>query len=172
MVSLNEQERVSSRPPQRTHLFSYQRGEQKRKRKRKKKTPQLTPKQQVVEITPIGIRTLGWRFYIIWTVFNFSFVPVVYLFFPETAGRTLEDIDEYFRTHASGKDILVYKDKEGTQSTRPLRYIEKEDGQVRRRSSVNPRAAAMAEQDAEKGVGLPSHSSEERIEVRDGKDAK
>lgn len=66
----------------------------------------------------------------------------------------------------------MYKDKEGTQSTRPLRYIEKEDGQVRRRSSVNPRAAAMAEQDAEKGVGLPSHSSEERIEVRDGKDAK
>ncbi|EME89736.1 uncharacterized protein MYCFIDRAFT_71755 [Pseudocercospora fijiensis CIRAD86] len=53
----------------------------------------------VVEITPIGIDTLGWKFYIIWTVLNFSFVPIVYLFFPETAGRTLEDIDEYFRTH-------------------------------------------------------------------------
>lgn len=172
MVSLNEQEGSTIRPPEKKKQICSHIREAKRREKEKEKTPQLTPKQQVVEITPIGIRTLGWRFYIIWTVFNFSFVPVVYLFFPETAGRTLEDIDEYFRTHASGKDILVYKDKEGTQSTRPLRYIEKEDGQVRRRSSVNPRAAAMAEQDAEKGVGLPSHSSEERIEVRDGKDAK
>lgn len=169
---MSKKDLLSGLPKKKTNLFSNQRGEKKRKRKRKNSSTNTKPPQQVVEITPIGIRTLGWRFYIIWTVFNFSFVPVVYLFFPETAGRTLEDIDEYFRTHASGKDILVYKDKEGTQSTRPLRYIEKEDGQVRRRSSVNPRAAAMAEQDAEKGVGLPSHSSEERIEVRDGKDAK
>lgn len=28
----------------------------------------------VVEITPIGIENLGWRFYIVWMVFNFSFV--------------------------------------------------------------------------------------------------
>lgn len=34
----------------------------------------------VVEITPIGIQSLGWRFYIIWTVFNASFVPIVYLY--------------------------------------------------------------------------------------------
>lgn len=141
----------------------------------------------VVEITPIGIRTLGWRFYIIWTVFNFSFVPIVYLFFPETAGRTLEDIDEYFRTHSTKKDILVFKDKEGTQSTRPLRYIEREEGQVRRASSVNPRAAQLAalhnrsrrtsaeQMDAEKGVGLgrPSPGSgDEKVEVKEHDDAK
>ena len=36
----------------------------------------------VVEITPIGIKNLDWRFYIIWTVFNLSFVPIVYLFYP------------------------------------------------------------------------------------------
>lgn len=30
----------------------------------------------VVEITPPGIRTLHWRFYIIWCVFNFSFIPI------------------------------------------------------------------------------------------------
>lgn len=34
----------------------------------------------VVEITPPGISSLGWRFYLIWTVFNFSFVPIVYIF--------------------------------------------------------------------------------------------
>lgn len=29
----------------------------------------------VVEVTPPGIRSLGWRFYIIWCVFNFAFIP-------------------------------------------------------------------------------------------------
>jgi hypothetical protein len=62
----------------------------------------------VVEITPIGINSLHWKFYIIWTVFNGAFVPLVYLFYPETAGRTLEDIDRYFMEH---DNILVFKDK-------------------------------------------------------------
>lgn len=34
----------------------------------------------VVEITPIGIQSLQWKFYIIWTVFNAAFVPIVYLY--------------------------------------------------------------------------------------------
>ena len=42
----------------------------------------------VVEITPIGIQNLQWRFYIIWTVFNASFVPLMYFFYPETAGKS------------------------------------------------------------------------------------
>ena len=51
----------------------------------------------VVEITPIGIQSLHWKFYIIWTIFNASFVPIVYFFYPETADRTLEDVDRLFR---------------------------------------------------------------------------
>jgi hypothetical protein len=68
----------------------------------------LTGNFIVVEITPIGISSLGWKFYIIWTVFNGAFVPLVYLFYPETAGRTLEDIDRYFMDH---DNIFVFKDK-------------------------------------------------------------
>jgi hypothetical protein len=30
----------------------------------------------VVEITPPGIRSLQWKFYIIWTIFNFAFIPI------------------------------------------------------------------------------------------------
>ena len=33
----------------------------------------------VVEITPIGIQNLHWKFYIVWTVLNTSFVPLMYL---------------------------------------------------------------------------------------------
>ncbi len=62
----------------------------------------------VVEITQIGIETLHWKFYVIWTVLNGSFVPFTYYFYPETAGRTLEDIDAYFRGQPS---LLVFRDK-------------------------------------------------------------
>lgn len=38
----------------------------------------------IVEITPIGIQNIGWRFYIVWTVLNAVFFPIVYFFYPET----------------------------------------------------------------------------------------
>ncbi|KAI4172505.1 MAG: hypothetical protein LQ343_003499 [Gyalolechia ehrenbergii] len=87
----------------------------------------------VVEITPIGIQSLQWRFYIIWTVFNASFVPIVYLFYPETADRTLEDIDRFFREEAR---VFVFLDRDAVREKRPLKYIEHEEREVRRNSSV------------------------------------
>ncbi|KAK3711702.1 hypothetical protein LTR37_009479 [Vermiconidia calcicola] len=96
----------------------------------------------VVEITPIGIETLRWKFYIIWTVLNGSFVPFTYFLFPETAGRTLEDIDSYFRGQPS---LVVFRDKLATESKRPMEFIEKEEQEVRRKSSVNERAMSLAQ---------------------------
>ena len=87
----------------------------------------------VVEITPIGIQNLGWQFYIIWTVLNGAFVPIVYLFYPETAGRTLEDMDRYFREQPG---VLVFRDKDAISNKRPEKYIEHEEQEVRRASSV------------------------------------
>lgn len=87
----------------------------------------------VVEITPIGIDTLHWKFYIIWTVLNFSFVPIVYFLYPETAGRTLEDVDAFFRDN---HNIIIAFDKEATSSKRPQAYIEHEETEVRRHSSI------------------------------------
>ncbi|KAK4554702.1 hypothetical protein LTR86_008204 [Recurvomyces mirabilis] len=95
----------------------------------------------VVEITQIGIQNLQWKFYIIWTILNLSFVPIVYFFYVETAGRTLEDIDTYFREH---HNIIVFRDKLATSSKRPEEYIRKEEQEIRRKSSVNPRAMSLA----------------------------
>lgn len=68
---------------------------------------------------------------------------LVYLFYPETAGRTLEDIDRFF---AGRCPLLVYKDKEAIASTRPTKYLEQEQDEMRRNSSVVAGdAAAMAE---------------------------
>lgn len=89
----------------------------------------------MVEITPIGIQSLKSRFYIIWLVFNLAFIPTVYLFYPETADRTLEDIDAYYRDQPS---LFVFRDKDATNSKRPAKYIEAEEEEVRRASSVDP----------------------------------
>lgn len=50
----------------------------------------------VVQITPIAISNIGWRTYIIFATLNFSFLPIIYLFFPETKGLELEDVDMLF----------------------------------------------------------------------------
>ncbi|EHK20767.1 uncharacterized protein TRIVIDRAFT_49958 [Trichoderma virens Gv29-8] len=50
----------------------------------------------MVEIVPSSISNIGWKTYIIFAVFNFSFIPIIYLFFPETKGLSLELVDLAF----------------------------------------------------------------------------
>lgn len=95
----------------------------------------------VVEITPIGIQSQGWKFYIIWVVFNMAFVPLVYFLYPETADRTLEDLDDYYR---NDPPLLVFRDKDVISSKRPEKYIIKEQEEVRRASSADPMAFRRA----------------------------
>ncbi|KAJ7187026.1 general substrate transporter [Mycena filopes] len=75
----------------------------------------------IVEITPPGIASLGWRFYLIWMFFNALFVPVVWLFYPETANRHLEDIDHLYRDNSTM--VLVFRNKEAIQMERPQRFV-------------------------------------------------
>ena len=55
------------------------------------------------------------------------------VFYPETASRKLEDIDRLFRENDS---ILIFRDKDAISSKRPQAYIEHEQTEVRRNSSV------------------------------------
>lgn len=56
----------------------------------------------IVQITPIAIENIGWKTYIIFAVLNSFFVPIIFLFFPETKGLELEDVDRLF----GGDDII------------------------------------------------------------------
>ena len=90
----------------------------------------------IVEVTPIGIQNLGWRFWIVWTIFNFAFVPLIYFLYPETSNRTLEDMDDYYR---SNPPLVVSGDKDMIKAARPQKYIERENeemAQVRRRGNA------------------------------------
>lgn len=57
----------------------------------------------LAEVTPIGFSTISNRYYIVFAVVNAAIVPSVYFFFPETKGRSLEEIDEIF---AQSKSIF------------------------------------------------------------------
>jgi hypothetical protein len=49
-----------------------------------------------VFITPIAFTNIGYRTWIIFAATNFAIVPLVYFFFPETAFRSLEEVDVIF----------------------------------------------------------------------------
>ncbi|KAL2829594.1 hypothetical protein BJY01DRAFT_254946, partial [Aspergillus pseudoustus] len=85
----------------------------------------------IVEITPIGIQNIGWRFWIVWTVLNAVFLPVIYFFYPETANRTLEDVDAYYR---SNPPLIVVGDPDAISTKRPLKFIQHEDEELQKRA--------------------------------------
>jgi len=78
----------------------------------------------VVQVTLPGTQNLGYKFWIIWAVICGSFVPTTYFFYPETANRTLEDIDRFF---ATGPGLFVHKNKLAIQLERPVEWIEREE---------------------------------------------
>lgn len=77
----------------------------------------------VAEVTPSGVANLGWKFWIIWAVLCASFIPITYFFYPETANRSLEDIDRFFETKPG---IFVHRNKIATQLHRPKIYDEED----------------------------------------------
>lgn len=50
----------------------------------------------VVMITPVAFDSIGYKTYVIFAVINAFIFPVVYFFYPETAYRSLEEMDNIF----------------------------------------------------------------------------
>ncbi|KAJ5560369.1 hypothetical protein N7513_002768 [Penicillium frequentans] len=73
----------------------------------------------LAEVTPIGFSTIGNKYYIVFAVVNAAIVPSVYFFFPETKGRTLEEIDEIFAQSKSIFDPPRVARRMQLQSNRP-----------------------------------------------------
>ena len=48
-------------------------------------------------ITPVAIDSIGYRYYILYTVMGGIIPLLVYFFFPETMGRSLEQMEDLFR---------------------------------------------------------------------------
>lgn len=98
----------------------------------------------VAQITPPGIANLGYKFWIIWAVLCFSFVPITYFFYPETANRSLEDIDRFFADHPS---VFVFQNKTATQLERPKIYADADDDVANRELNFEKRLRDLENKD-------------------------
>ncbi|KAJ9303114.1 hypothetical protein DTO271G3_488 [Paecilomyces variotii] len=60
----------------------------------------------VVVVTPTAIANIQWRYYMLYAIFNFCFIPVIWWFYIETANLSLEQVDRLFEIkHDAGKDV-------------------------------------------------------------------
>ncbi len=50
----------------------------------------------IVMVTPIMVTNIGWGTYLFFAAVNACFIPVIYFYYPETARRSLEEIDIIF----------------------------------------------------------------------------
>ncbi|RDW75506.1 hypothetical protein BP6252_06648 [Coleophoma cylindrospora] len=52
----------------------------------------------------VGLAALGWKFYLVYLALLLVFIVIIYFFFPETSGKTLEEVAVMF----DGEDSLLY----------------------------------------------------------------
>ncbi|OAL43050.1 general substrate transporter [Pyrenochaeta sp. DS3sAY3a] len=70
-------------------------------------------------VTPVAIETIGWQYYLVFLIISAIIVPVVYLFYPETMGRSLEELEMMFAEGSSITAIVRESRKPLTGSLMP-----------------------------------------------------
>ncbi|KAL7663939.1 Major facilitator superfamily (MFS) profile domain-containing protein [[Candida] zeylanoides] len=61
----------------------------------------------VVQVTPVMVASIHWGTYLFFAILNGIFVPIVYFYYPETKGRSLEELDVIFaKSHRDNKTAV------------------------------------------------------------------
>jgi sugar porter (SP) family MFS transporter len=118
----------------------------------------------VVMFTPIFINRSDWGCYLFFACVNFLWVPIIFFFYPETAGRSLEEIDIIFaKAHVDGsqpwrvaatmpKLSLTEIEEHGTQLGLYDNDFEKEQFEK------NENVSNSSSDDAKEGVDTPANN--------------
>lgn len=109
----------------------------------------------VLKVTPVAFANIGYKTYIIFAVINAFMVPSVYFFYPETAYRSLEEMDEIFHDTHGLKGVF---DVVRVAAEKPLRYGKNGEllidyAQTEEARYVEERRRSSVAADVEKGRG-------------------
>jgi hypothetical protein len=84
---------------------------------------QFTSTIILLQTAPIGFVNIGWKYYLVIIIWCIFFIPIVYLYFPETAKLSLEEISARF-----GDDVAVHVNDVPAEQRKELdEYIGKLD---------------------------------------------
>ncbi|KAM0695729.1 hypothetical protein Q7P36_004211 [Cladosporium allicinum] len=108
----------------------------------------------IVMITPILISSISWGTYLFFAVLNAIFIPILYFFYPETAGRSLEEIDLIFAKGfiekknyvKAAQELPKIADHEVDQRAREFGFVSSDD--------ESPVAKDRQSRDVEKAEGI------------------
>ena len=82
-------------------------------------------------VTPVAIETIGWKYYLVFLIISAIIVPIVFLFYPETMGRSLEELETMFSSGKSIPGIVRESLKPHNATLSPAHTMEKgESGSV------------------------------------------
>ncbi|KAK0265389.1 hypothetical protein LTR57_010669 [Friedmanniomyces endolithicus] len=107
----------------------------------------------VVMVTPVAFNAIQWKTYLVFAAINAFMVPCVYFFFPETAYRSLEEMDEIFHQAKGLRGALTVvkiareqPHRYGKNGELLIAWEDTDDARdvERRRSSIVPHGAAGA----------------------------
>ncbi|KAJ9616718.1 hypothetical protein H2200_000437 [Cladophialophora chaetospira] len=87
----------------------------------------------VVMMTPVLLNRLRWKTFLIFMALSFSFVPIIYFFYPETSNISLEDIDRIFMkdddAFSDRSSTIAGDDEERQQQREGKASVEQTDGE-------------------------------------------
>ncbi|KAF2089284.1 sugar transporter STL1 [Saccharata proteae CBS 121410] len=106
----------------------------------------------VVMVTPVSFSSIGYQTYIIFAVINAFIVPVTYFFYPETAYRSLEEMDTIFHKTTSVFNVVSVARDEPRRYGKNGELLISYDDTDEHRQTVQRRGGS--------GVGLPSNVGE------------
>ncbi|KAI9277178.1 sugar transporter [Phascolomyces articulosus] len=78
----------------------------------------------VIQIAPLAFEQIQWKVYVIYCVFCFTIAAIVYRYFPETRGKSLEEMDLLFSGNFKSFDPAVHHP---TTASEALAYIEQKN---------------------------------------------
>jgi hypothetical protein len=67
------------------------------------------------QITPVAVNTIGYQYFIVYAVISACIVPLVYFLYPETMGRSLEELEMLFSESPSIRAIVKESKRKPTQ---------------------------------------------------------
>ncbi|OZJ03611.1 hypothetical protein BZG36_03700 [Bifiguratus adelaidae] len=109
----------------------------------------------VAEITPICFQSMGFYTYVMFGCFNMCFIPIVWYFYPETMGKTLEEIEFIFATDEAKAEAA----QQGRDFSRVHVYDEEDRRNSLYGSYTSPRNSTTHLEDGQRRPSFISRTS-------------